>query len=185
MISRCPTHLTRVAVASRTYRLPPNSSHSLLSYWSSFVYKCCRVVLFAYFRYETPSSLLTMTQSEVPQEEYDQTSGPGAPIPLSQLVVSYEKVFRCLYCDWHSEGYLWSDRKRYQTGTGGWLSHRWVNRIHVCIHPHAHRLNELSSNHAPRPKRALEQIKGISEAKAGKLLNEGELSSLRGSLCIC
>lgn len=33
-----------------------------------------------------------MTQSEVPQEEYDQTAGPGAPIPLSQLVVSYSSI---------------------------------------------------------------------------------------------
>jgi len=33
---------------------------------------------------------------------------------------------------------------------------------------------ELAADHVHRPKRMLEQIKGISEAKAGKLLNEGE-----------
>ncbi|KAK5947165.1 RecA recombinase Rhp51 [Knufia obscura] len=76
-----------------------------------------------------------MTQTDVPQDEYEQGAGPGAPIPVSQLV-----------------------------GIAG-LTERDVKLVQEGGY---HTVESI----AYTPKRMLEQIKGISEAKAGKLLNE-------------
>ncbi|EXJ59041.1 DNA repair protein rhp51 [Cladophialophora yegresii CBS 114405] len=80
-----------------------------------------------------------MTQvedNEAPQDEYeDMPGGPGAPIPISQLI-----------------------------GVAG-LSER---DIKLVVEGGYHTVESI----AYTPRRQLEQIKGISEAKASKLLNE-------------
>lgn len=38
-----------------------------------------------------------MTQSEVAEEAYEQGAGPGAPIPVNQLIVSPEVTQRYVY----------------------------------------------------------------------------------------
>jgi len=72
-----------------------------------------------------------MTQSEVAQDEHEGApGGPGAPMPLSSLIVCImlcNNITRLTL-----SGCFWSHGERYQTRLGRWLIHRRGGCIHVC-----------------------------------------------------
>lgn len=146
---------------------------------------------------------LKMTADMDTQNEYDDSGlpGPGAPTPLSALEVrnlycphntilqawfSSKSPFQWLVLTIDSIGCCGINGKRYQIVCRCRLSHCRINCVYVrlsswmfkrtCCSTKLGELKEMLTlalvvHH--RPKRLLEQIKGISEQKATKVLVEG------------
>jgi hypothetical protein len=100
----------------------------------------------------------------------ESTGGPGAPTPVSALEVGESNV--CSFCGSDlSVGCQRLDGARHQARSRGRLQHCRSNCLYVSPFDEIPMAAGLTPN---RPRKALEQIKGISEQKASKLLAEGE-----------
>jgi DNA repair protein RAD51 len=105
------------------------------------------------------------------EEQFEESTmgAPGAPTPVGALEV------RIAMCTWacaeadRRVGCQWVDCARHQIGYRRRLQHNRVDCLHVSLSDRF----VLPPLTTYSPRKALEQIKGISEQKASKLLAEG------------
>ena len=116
---------------------------------------------------------MSAQEAEETQSAYgDSGAGPGAPTPLSALEVLFHLLFLWpLRLTFEIIGSSWDHCSRCQVDRRWRLQHNRIGGIYVRK-GFAGSLGECPLIQR-RPRRLLEQIKGISEQKASKILAEG------------